>query len=107
MVEMPKTEIFDEVGRVLGTLAGHRLLRDDAHFASLLEDLIGLEDLDLLNERVIALETYVKQVASAHGVEGADTLASLASTPLSFNEMPDHMREFDEDIATRTRLQMR
>lgn len=98
--------VFDEVAKTLGLLSGHRLLKDDAQFLGLVDALIGIEDADILHDRVLALVTYISRVAQAHGV-AASVATSGPSNAIVMHQRPKDLDDPDDDLSQRTRLQVR
>lgn len=98
--------VFGEIAKTLGVMSGHPLLQADIQFQGLLADLIGVEDMQMFQDRVMALETYVNRVAQAHGVT-LPQATNGGSANIVLRQTPEHLAGLDEDLAHRTRLTMR
>ncbi|WP_341367307.1 hypothetical protein [Yoonia sp. BS5-3] len=98
--------IFDEVAKTLDILTKHRLLKEDVQFQGLMQALIGIEDADILHDRVLALVAYVNRVSEAHGVK-LQAGISGPPDPVVLNQRPTHLADQDDDLLQRTRLQVR
>ncbi len=99
-------DVFDEIAKTLGVLSKHRLLRHDAQFAGLLDALTGVEDAEIMNDRVLALVTYINRVAQAHGVTPTAATNSTTNT-IIMRQRPKNLADPDDDLSQRTRLQVR
>lgn len=98
--------VFDETAKTLVLLSDHRLLKKDTQFLGLLDALTGVEDADIMNDRLMALVAYVGKVAQDHGVAPtANTVGAAAS--IMMDQRPQSLADPDDVQFQRTRLQVR
>lgn len=98
--------MFNEIAKTITLLSNHRLLTNDVQFAGLVEALIGIEDTDLLYDRILALVTYINRVAKAHGVAVTTSSSGPPNTTI-MQQRPTNLADPDDELFQRTRLQVR